>query len=313
VKPKLDDQLITRYLLGDASTAEEQQIEELYFADDNCFEHLLSVEDELIDAYVSGDMTGEKRKRFEDHFLSSSERKQRVAFAQTLFASASKRYELRIPAVSGRERNSWWLSLPGFWRVPQPVMQVFVLAGFALLVIAGSLSVMQNRNLRDQLTRIQADGLNLRREVELQRELHQQLNEQLEQERVARSRLEQSLPNLQKQPAIASFILMPGSSRSSNEIRPLLIRRGTDVLQLQLNVETQGNFQYQVDVRTADDQEIWSQDGLRARPRPAGGAVRLSLPANLLVPGDYLILLQMITATGETEDVGQYVFRTIIQ
>jgi hypothetical protein len=311
VRPELDDQLTIRYLLGKTSNAEQEQLEEQYFVDDSWFEHLLTVEDELIDAYVSGDITGEERKRFEQHFLVSPQRQQRVAFAQALLASATKRSESRIPAAAPRERALWWRSFSRLWTVPQPFVPAVVLTGFALLAVLGSLSVMQNRSLRDQLARIQADGLNLRRDVEQQRALHQQLNEQLEQERAARSRLDQSLTNIQKQQKTVSFVLMPGAARSSDSGRSLLIRRGTDVVQLQLDVENQNNFQYRVDVRTADDHEIWSQDDLRARSRPGGGAVVLSLPANLLIPGDYVILLRMITATGDIEDAGEYAFRTI--
>jgi hypothetical protein len=299
-----------RYLLGAASAEEEQRLEERYFSDDSYFELLVTVEEELIDAYVSAEMSRDERQRFEQHFLSSPQRRQRVAFAQALLASAARRSDTRAPGVIGRERppRSWL-----FWRwvrIPQPVMQVLILACFALLAVAGSLSIIQSWRLRDQLTGVQAQGQDLRQQIEQERVIQQQLSAALDQERIARNRLEQTLPNSPPQ-TIVSFILRAGTARSAEDVRALLIRQGTDVVQLQLDLEREGNGQYQVAVRTADDQEVWSQDGLRPRNTAGGGAVVLSLPANLLVSGDYIIMLRTLTPRGDIEDAGQYMFRTI--
>jgi len=310
VRPELDEKQLIRYLLGTASSDEEQQLEERYFSDDKDFELLMAVEDDLIDAYVRGQLSGEDRQHFERRFFSSPQRRQRVMFAQTLLEKAAQRSHAEAPAVIEREKTSWWRVWPNSWRITQPVMQGFVFAGFAFLAVVGSVSIMQTQRLRSQLAEVQTEGRNLRQQVDQQRTLAQQLNEALDQERIARGRLEQG-PSKTSPPAVASFILRPGSSRSSEDGRPLLIRPGTDVVQLQLDLAAIGNGQYRVAVRTADDQEVWSQDGLPARRTAGGSAVDVRLPANVVVSGDYVLTLRMVTPRGDIEDVGQYVFRIV--
>ncbi len=70
-----NDQLVIRYLLGEASQQEQNQIEEQFFADDDFFEHLLAVEDELIDCYLRSELAPREREQFEKHFLASPEKR----------------------------------------------------------------------------------------------------------------------------------------------------------------------------------------------------------------------------------------------
>jgi hypothetical protein len=104
---------------------------------------------------------------------------------------------------------------------------------------------------------------------------------------------------------------MPGTLRSADEARSLLIRRDTDLVQLQLPIDDAAAVQYRVAVRTAEDREIWSQDGLQSQNMPAGKAIVLSLPANLLPAGDYVVLVRAVTASGDIEDAGQFSFKTV--
>ncbi len=72
-----DDRLI-RYLLGDDLTDGEQAaIEERYFSDDVYFDHVLAVEDDLIDSHVRGRLGGDAGSRFEKHFLASKRRREK--------------------------------------------------------------------------------------------------------------------------------------------------------------------------------------------------------------------------------------------
>lgn len=85
-----NDQLMIRYLLGEASEQERTQIEKQFFADDNFFEHLLTIEDELIDCYVRGKLPPHDREQFEKHFLASPEMRRRVELAKHLMRAISK-------------------------------------------------------------------------------------------------------------------------------------------------------------------------------------------------------------------------------
>ena len=71
-----------RYLHGELSEAEREQLEESYFADDALFERFLAVKDELLDAYARGELAEEKRKRFEEHFLAAAPRRRQLGETQ---------------------------------------------------------------------------------------------------------------------------------------------------------------------------------------------------------------------------------------
>src|SRR5262245_52373460 len=119
---ELDDQLIIRSLLGEASEQEEQQLEERYFNNDDDFELMLAIEEELIDAYVSGDLTARQRERFEKYFLASPRRRQRVAFAQALLSSTQRTMLAAASPARPRKKQWWRLAWPNLWPIPQPVM-----------------------------------------------------------------------------------------------------------------------------------------------------------------------------------------------
>jgi anti-sigma factor RsiW len=68
------ENLCEQYLLGELSDSDRQQLEEAYFAEDDLFERYLIVKEDLIDAYTRGELSAEKRKQFELHFLSSAAR-----------------------------------------------------------------------------------------------------------------------------------------------------------------------------------------------------------------------------------------------
>src|SRR6185295_619785 len=95
-----DENIIRSHLLGNLTEEELSRAEQRLLADDDYFELLTAMEDELIDDYVSGDLTGEDRKQFEIYFLSSPERREKLRFAQTL-----KEYVLRPTPVEEPEDN----------------------------------------------------------------------------------------------------------------------------------------------------------------------------------------------------------------
>ena len=96
----LEETKRVRYLLGMSPSADREQVELQYFADDDAFEDMLATEDELIDAYARSELTDEERRRFEESYGSSLRRRNRVqfanAFADTL--SATKPVDTQLPA-----------------------------------------------------------------------------------------------------------------------------------------------------------------------------------------------------------------------
>ena len=110
-----DPKMITAYLLGELSDAEQEEMEVRYFTDDALFEQLLAIEDDLIDRYARGQITASERQRFERHFMKSPARRKRVRFASALL-----RHIGALAADVRRQRLSWWRELMMLLRAKGP-------------------------------------------------------------------------------------------------------------------------------------------------------------------------------------------------
>jgi anti-sigma factor RsiW len=98
-----DQELIYKYLLGELAEAEQSELEQRYFTDDQLFERLMAVEDELINRYARNESSDEERQRMAAYFLRSHARRKRLMFAQALM-----RYMASLSKDVSRQRASWW-------------------------------------------------------------------------------------------------------------------------------------------------------------------------------------------------------------
>jgi len=81
------EELINRFLSGQLSEEERNAVEEHFLADDDYFTQLLVMEDSLVDDYVLGRLTDEERKNADLLFRSSLVEKREVKFTEDLVAS----------------------------------------------------------------------------------------------------------------------------------------------------------------------------------------------------------------------------------
>jgi hypothetical protein len=85
-----DDGRLVRYLLGLLSPDEAECLDEQSVVDGDVANRLLTVENDLVDAYVSGTLASELRLRFEVFYLASPRRRRRVTFARRLLAAVDR-------------------------------------------------------------------------------------------------------------------------------------------------------------------------------------------------------------------------------
>jgi anti-sigma factor RsiW len=197
------EKLMIRYLLGDVPEDEQIRIEERFFTDDEYFEQLLALEDDLIDDYVNGELTDREREQFEEYFLASPARRQRVEFAKTFMRAGSlpALAEIAMPGEARPEPVPWWRNVMVFWRA-QSLPRRFALAASVVLVLGGSWLIVNTMRLRNHVEQLQAErGESQRREQELlqhiaglsqESERVTELSTQLKRERSERARLEQN-------------------------------------------------------------------------------------------------------------------------
>lgn len=79
-----DGDLISRYLLGRLQEDELEQLEERMMVDSELFDQVLLAEDEMVEAYVNGDVPESDVADFRASFLSTPEGKQQYAYAEAL-------------------------------------------------------------------------------------------------------------------------------------------------------------------------------------------------------------------------------------
>jgi len=92
-----DQGQLREYLLGKLSEDEQQKIEERLMVEDELFDEFEVSKDELVEEYRSGDLAQNDRQWFEDHFLATSEGRERHAFALAMDCLNS---QLRDPLPS---------------------------------------------------------------------------------------------------------------------------------------------------------------------------------------------------------------------
>jgi len=114
---------LTAYLLGQTSADEAERLDELSITHDEFAEALEAAEMDLIDSYANGELSAADRKRFEQKYMRSAYKNDRVVFANALQEYASSRISA-MPVVGTRSGLFGWTGR--FFR--------FGLAGAALLL-----------------------------------------------------------------------------------------------------------------------------------------------------------------------------------
>ena len=135
-----------RYLLGELSEADSQQVEQAYFADTSLFERFVAVKEDLIDAYARGLLTGNKRKRFEKHFLGNKTRREEIEDGRRLIGvtSAAGTAQRASPAPDNQRHSVW------SWLTGRSVLIPASALATLLVVALGSWILLRDRSAKVQ-------------------------------------------------------------------------------------------------------------------------------------------------------------------
>lgn len=122
------EDVLRRYLLGNLAPESREAVETRLFSNDQIFwEHLCLAEEELIDAYVVGDLSGEDHEQFEQRFLCTADRRQKLDLARALKAYAAEQQPVKRQSIFQR------LLLP----VTAPAWAMAAAAAVLLIVLPG--------------------------------------------------------------------------------------------------------------------------------------------------------------------------------
>jgi hypothetical protein len=99
------DNLLVPYLLGALSETETEQLDALSFTDPEFAGRLSAAENDLVDAYVQGELTGDTLDRFESHYLASPLRREKVDLARTFQSYAGQNLSKTTESVAVVKRT----------------------------------------------------------------------------------------------------------------------------------------------------------------------------------------------------------------
>ena len=308
----LDDEFLRRYLLGALPEAEAEPVHELSMTDEEFAGRLDAVENDLVDAYVRGELSAENLEQFKTYYLASPRRREKVDFAEGFLAlerravAAPARKETASLSPQQGKRSAWSMPLPRF------ALPWGFAAAFLALLVSGGYLFVQNLELRKQMTEELA-----RHRFADQRA--QQLEGQLDQERAAKDeslrelqRARESQANLDQLRTVSA--LLPPPMRGPGPISTISLHPGTDLVVLVLPLESDDFPAYRAQVKDpAANHVLWSSAVLTASHGGERKSVSISFRARLLKQQNYVVNLTGVPGHGAPEVIAAYPFRVVLR
>lgn len=321
-----NEKLLIRYLLGNLPEEQRLQIEGEFLSNDQRYERLLALENELFYDYAQNKLSLGEREQFEKRFLSSGRNRKRVMIASALARkmSESAPVETARNGIPDREPQHFRQSLKPYFVAQSAAMRVS-LAAFGIVSLILIWLVIGIVRLRNEFNQFRAQRAvqedQLRQQAQGERARADELNLKLEREMDENAMLRQEVSKAQAQSggqaespsSVLSLVLAPSIVRDrAPGMKKLYLAPGAGLLKLQLKLKGEVEYKtYQVTLLTVEGAERWSQDMLQAKRTDSGRSIDLWLPTRALAPGDYELRLKGYASDGTPEETGDYYYLSI--
>jgi hypothetical protein len=320
-----NEKLLIRYLLGALPEEQRLQVEAEFLSNDQSYERLLALENELFYDYAQNKLSPGECEQFEKRFLSSEQNRKRAMLASALMRRMSEAapVETTEKALADRESQHFWQSLKLFFNAQSVAMRVS-LAALALLSLALIWLVIGIVGLRNDFNQFRARRAvqedQLRQQVQHERARADELNLKLKRETDENAMLRQELSKMQAQPggqgdrapSVISLILTPSPVRGRSTMKKLYLAPGVRLLKLRLKLKGAVEYKsYQITLLTVEGDERWSQNMLQAQRTGSGRSIDLWLPARILAEGDYELRLKGYAPDGTLEETRDYYYLSV--
>jgi uncharacterized membrane protein YciS (DUF1049 family) len=321
-----NEKLLIGYLLGNLPEEQRLQVEGEFLSDDQSYERLLALENELFYDYAQNKLSPGEREQFEKRFLSSEQNRKRAELASALARKMSE----SAPAgnteksIADREPRHFWQSIKSYFVAQSAAMRISLAAlamvSFALIwLVVGIVRLRNEFNQFRAQRAVQVDRLQQQAQREIARA--DDLNLKLEREIDENAMLRQELSKMHAQsgeqgerfPSVISLVLAPSIVRDqASRMKKLYLPLGASMLKLLLKLKGEVEYKsYQVALLTAEGAERWSQGMLQAQRTGSGRSIELWLPAKILAPGDYELRLKGVASDGTLEETGDYYYLSV--
>src|SRR5262245_7998629 len=201
-----NEKLLIRYLVGSLPEEQRLQVEGGFLSDDQRYERLLALEDELFYDYAQKKLSPSEREQFEKRFLSSerNRKKAMIASALTRKMSESASGDTTENSIADRDPQRFWQSLKSYFVAQSVAMRVSqaALATVSLALIWLVIGIVRLRNEFDQIRGRQAvQEDRLRQQALQERARADELTLELKREIDENEMLQQELSKMQAQSA----------------------------------------------------------------------------------------------------------------
>ena len=273
-----EDRQLTHYLLGLLPDRETERFDEASITDEEFAARLRIAETDLVDSYVVGHLDGETLRRFESHYLSSPRRRRNVTFAIGFLAAVNR----AAPAESVANQDAMSLSVRQSWRRSLLPSRVVVATALSF-VVCGAL-LFHFVSVRDEV------GV---------------VPRQTSSPKPERERDEGSAPRPTRPGPIAALVLLP-QTRALGPVPGLSVPPDAEYAAIELRLDSNEFARYDVELRDpASNQIVWRSGPLVATTSDQATAVSVLVPARLLKPQHYSLIVMGRRANG-AEVAGSY-------
>jgi len=330
-----DDQQLVRYLLGLLTDKEIERLDELTMVDDDVAWRLRAVENDLVDAYLTGGLTGETLERFETVYLASPRRRQKVEFAGNFVRALD-----RAPAPAGQgaaagepvpetvaaPEGTPQLASGSFER---PVLRsgaTWILSAAAMLLLCASAGLLvrnfqvarelnESRNERTTLSQRVSD---LEQQLKSQEAAHADAIDELERARASHPEASQTpvtvrTPDRSGVPSLVTIALsLAPVTRSAGSVPTITIPAGTDRVSFELRLEANEFRRYRVRlIDPATTLIVWKSVEIEAPSTSESPIISVLVPADILKAQHYSLELFGRRAGSDDEIAASYTFRAV--
>jgi hypothetical protein len=136
---RYNEQEMTDYLLGSSSEEDTERFDAISVTDREFADQLDATENDLVDAYIHGELTGATLERFETHYLTSTPRRDKVEFARS-FQTYAQQHAGTFVSSQPKRRGllAEWFFPSGRPKTPRSVLPWGLVAtAVVLLTFAG--------------------------------------------------------------------------------------------------------------------------------------------------------------------------------
>lgn len=279
-----NEQLLRRYLLGNVSPQEQDEIAQWLMSDDSAYDLLTAAEDDLIEEHLRGLLERDDEERFSTHFLAAPERRNKLAFSRSLHEfidKGSAAQVARTPEAPASKAIDFFRLRPA-WGLAASVLLLVGLAG-------ASWSALRVLSLQRELLAVRDDLENTRVE-------NQGLKRRLEERPTALVR------------TFKAFLEKGALERAQTKFTPVDVPPGVGNVEFYLPLDDTHYETYRAVLRDDGGTQIWSSPALSSSPATRKTLI-FQTGADLLMPGDYSFVVTGLSPAPQSEALATYLFR----